>query len=378
MRIVAIGGGVVLIVAIVWDAFEALVLPRRVTRRLRPTRLFYRATWRVWRDVATRMRSGSRRETYLSFYGPLSLLILISLWAASLVLGFALIQWGLGPRLNVPYGPPGFGASVYLSGTTFFTLGLGDVTPTSPLARSLVVVESGMGFGFLAIVIGYLPVLYQAFSRREVNISLLDARAGSPPTAGELMHRLGGDVDEMRLLLREWERWSGELMESHLSYPVLAYFRSQHDNESWLAAMTAMLDITALIVAGVRDGPTHQAQLTFAIARHAVVDLAQVFGTRPRRDAPDRLPFENLVRLAELVNDQVPLDVRADPAERLRQLRAMYEPYVGALADHFLVTLPPWHPAVAATDNWRTSAWERSLGGRPAESIRDVHDDDFE
>ena len=163
------------------------------------------------------------------------------------------------------------------------------------------VVEAGIGFGFLAIVIAYLPVLYQAFSRREVSISLLDARAGSPPSAGELLRRHGQDMKELSQLLYDWERWSAELLESHLSYPVLGFFRSQHTNQSWLAALTAVLDTCAVVIAGVDGGPTRQAQLTFAMARHAVVDLAQIFMTAPRALAPDRLPPSSLIRLREVL-----------------------------------------------------------------------------
>ena len=115
------------------------------------------------------------------------------------------------------------------------------------IGRFLVAIESGMGFAFLALVIAYLPALNQSFSRREVSISLLDARAGSPPTASEMFRRHGHDhgMEALRQLLHEWERWSAELLEGHLSYPVLAYFRSQHDNQSWLAALTAILDTCA-------------------------------------------------------------------------------------------------------------------------------------
>ena len=167
-----------------------------------------------------------------------------------------------------------------MSGTTFFTLGLGDVTPHTSAERIMAVFESGLGLGFLALIISYLPVIYQAFSRREVSIVLLDARAGSPPTAAELLSRHGGQhgVQAIQVLLQDWERWSAELLESHISYPVVAYFRSQHSNESWLAALTAILDTTALIVA-TSDSTAARARrnLTFAMCRHTIVDLSQVF-----------------------------------------------------------------------------------------------------
>src|SRR5437773_2449501 len=182
-----IAGGI-LVAVVLWDAFETIVLPRRVTRRVRLTRFFYRATWRPFAASARFVHAGGRREAYLGFYGPLSLLLLLVLWAAALVLGFGLLQYAAAPG--------SFTTDVYMSGTTFFTLGLGDVAPRGTFARVLTVVESGLGFGFLAIVIGYFPVLYQAFSRREVSISLLDARAGSPPSAAELPRR------------RPWTRWT--------------------------------------------------------------------------------------------------------------------------------------------------------------------------
>jgi hypothetical protein len=292
--------GLLLILGVLWEAFETIVLPRRVTRRVRFTRLFYRSTWIPWSALARRAPLiGQRHEAFLAFFGPLSLLMLLIVWAAGLILGFALLQWAGGSAVQPMDGMSPFGADLYLSGTTFFTLGLGDVAPRTAVARALTVIEAGVGFGFLALVIGYLPVLYQSFSRREVNISLLDARAGSPPTAGELLRRHAGDgsLDALRQLLHEWERWSAELLETHLSYPVLAYFRSQHTNQSWLAALTTILDVTALVQSAVDAGGRREAQLTFAMARHAVGDLAQVFHAPPARAMPDRLPPLKLAQL---------------------------------------------------------------------------------
>src|SRR5207248_1750142 len=153
-----------------------------------------------------------------------------------------------------------FTAYVYFSGTTFFTLGYGDLVPTGAWGRALSVAEAGIGFGFLATIISYLPVLYQTFSRREITISLLDARAGSPPTAGEFLRRLADAkaVAGTGVLLADWERWAAELLESHLSYPVLSYYRSQHDNQSWVATLTMILDTSALVIAGVNGADDYQ------------------------------------------------------------------------------------------------------------------------
>src|SRR5262245_43394289 len=168
--------GFMLLSTVLWDAFEAIILPRRITHYLGLTRFFYRFTWRLGSAVAHWMRDNKWREIYLSIFGPPSLLMVLGMWAAGLVAGFAMLHGGLNGRLNVAEAAAPFSTYLYMSGTTFFTLGLGDVTPLAPLGRALVVVEAGIGFGFLTAVISYLPTLYQAFSRREVSISLLDAR----------------------------------------------------------------------------------------------------------------------------------------------------------------------------------------------------------
>jgi hypothetical protein len=359
MTVLAVLAGLLLIVIILQDVFETAVLPRRVNRTLRLARFFYRATWFFWSRVGRRLRSDNRRESFLGFFGPLSLILLLAVWAAALVVGFALLQWGLGTQLVASEPETGFGSFLYFSGTNFFTLGLGDVATRSPLGRALTVVEVATGFGLLALVIGYLPILYQAFSRREVSISLLDARAGSPPTAVALVVRLcrSGDTTGLREFLRDWERWSAELLESHLSYPVLAYYRSQHDRQSWLASLTAVLDVCALLSIGIEGLPAQQPGLTFAIARHAAVDLSQVFIGPRLAKPPDRLPPAEFHRLREaLTRVGFPFAEGATAEAALRAQRDLYEPYVAALASRFLMPLPGWLPAEGTLDDWQTTA----------------------
>jgi hypothetical protein len=367
MPYVAAIAGVFLLLVILWDGFETIILPRRVTRRLRLTRLFYRATWMPWSATARRMRPGKRRESFLSVYGPMSLLLLFVLWATGLIFAFALLHWAAGSALGSVRESPTFWTDLYMSGTTFFTLGLGDVTPQSRAARFLAVIESGTGFGFLAIVISYLPVLYGAFSRREVNISLLDARAGSPPTAVELIRRHVGcqNLEPLRQFLRDWEAWSAEFMESHLSFPVLCYYRSQHDNQSWLAALTAILDTCALLISCAEGALRFQAQLTFAISRHALVDLAQVLRIPPQPLASERLSGADLVQLRQLLSVAGILASSADGDEKLRDLRSKYEPYLAGFSKRLLMPYPGWKPVAGPADNWRTSAWEKASSDSP-------------
>ncbi len=377
VSIIATISGTLMVLLVLWEGFETIVLPRRVTRRFRLTRFFYRRAWRFWARMLGSLIPAQQQENWLSVFGPLSLLCLLSIWAMGLVTGFALLQWACGAVVMTRDGGAGFITSFYLSGTTFFTLGLGDVVPLSATGRFLVVVESGMGFAFLALVIGYLPALNQTFARREVSISLLDARAGSPPTALEMLRRHGHErgMEALRQLLHEWERWSAELLEGHLSYPVLAYFRSQHDNQSWLAALTAILDTCALVMAGVEGACERQAELTFAMARHAVVDLSLVFRTKPREPKPVRLPPEKLVELRLLLAESgLKLREGEEVEQKLTELRWLYEPFIQALATYFRVTIPPWIAEESREDNWRTTIWERRSTSRsPDEKSRGRH-----
>src|SRR4029077_2966266 len=219
------------------------------------------------------------------------------------------------------------------------------------------------------VVIGYIPVVYSSFSRREIQISMLDARAGSPPTAVELLVRLAGRSDGPSIeqivldqVLRDWERWSAELLESHISYPVLSFFRSQHSNQSWLGALTTMLDVTSLVLIGVDGVHPGQAKLTFAMARHAAVDLAQVVNARYDPHAPERLPDEDFEGLRTTL-ESAGLKLRSDEEARnkLNRLRSMYEPYVHSIGRNLTLTLPPWRHPEKMRDNWQAGPWDRII-----------------
>jgi hypothetical protein len=371
LRIVAALLSVALIVLILFEGFETVVQPRRVTRRYRISRLYYETCWVVWRWAAGGLlKKSKRRAAFLSAFGPLSLLGVFTTWVIGLVTGFAILQWSLRDAVSVNAGPGGVGIGtyLYLSGTTFFTLGYGDVTPATPLGRMLAVAEAGLGFGFLAAILSYLPALFQAYSRREVNISLLDARAGSPPSASQLILRAArnSSLGALDSFLGEWERWAAELLESQLSFPVLAYYRSQHDNQSWLAALTTVLDTCALMMTQARGENTFQAQVTFAIARHAAVDLTLVL--RAKAPGPsgtaERLAAEQFAELRLVLEAAgVPLRDVAGAEESLRKLRKTYEPFVQGLAERLLLTVPPLLAQEGVPDNWQRSAWMKPAPG---------------
>jgi len=375
MRIAAMLIGLTFCGGVVLDAFQTIILPRRPTGRLRITRLFYIVTWTPWVWVAERIENRKVREQMYSVFGPLSLLLLIVLWAILLVIGFALLLFAIRSPFvdsSLPMGAGNFGhflTDLYVSGTTLTTVGPGDVVSRNVWARALVVIESGTGLGFVALVISYLPVLYGAFSRREVSVALLDGRAGSPPTAAELLRRHGfdGGQEALSSLLEEWERWSADILESHISYPLLCYYRSQHDNQSWLSALVSVLDACALLITTIEGPASRQAQLTFAMARHALIDLGHVFHLEEReavwleRARLERLPAEIFDRLCEALG---PIEMRlcGDPAsmERLTTIRALYEPHAMALSHYLKMPLPQWVAEPRKKDYWRTVANLRS------------------
>jgi Ion channel len=368
MRVLAFIAGFSCLGIVLLDAFQTIILPRRATGRFRLTRIFYIGTWRPWAYLTRKLRSLRRRETVFSYYGPLSLLLLLVVWASLLVLGFGLLYYASGSPFNdILTTKPGFYSDLYVSGTTLFTLGIGDEVPKVPWVRWLLILQAGLGLGFLAEVIGYFPVLYGAFSRREVSIAMLDARAGSPPTAGELLrrHTYKGADQALIALLMEWERWSAELLESHISYPLLCYFRSQHTDQSWLSAMTAVLDASALMIAGVQAQEMRQAQLTFAMARHALVDISQILSLKPLNGAPDRLPQERYERLFKVLCDSgVSVCQDGHSQERLAELRALYEGYAETLSRYLSMPLPPW-----IIDHPRKDDWQRVAKSRGATDL---------
>jgi hypothetical protein len=368
--------GSILLAFVLLDAFQTIILPRRPVGRFRITRLFFLVTWYPWTALAGILPSRRSREQLYSAYGPLALLVLFIFWALLLIVAYGLIFFGLGKVFADPAHPVSalwiLWSCLYVSGTTIFTLGLGDVLPTSQIARALIVMEAGTGLGFVALVIGYVPVLYTAFSNREISVALLDARAGSPPTAGELLarHNFSGGHEALTVLLSEWERWAAAMLETHISYPILCYYRSQHDNQSWLSALTAILDTCSLLITTVEGPSTRQAQLTFAVARHVLVDLGHVFHReareqRYRDNAPVRLKEDEFGALCQLLNESgFTLCASPDTRSRLSAIRKLYEPHAQAMAEYLHLELPLWSAPPPSPnkkpDGWKTVAELRS------------------
>jgi hypothetical protein len=343
------------IAAVLHDAFEVILLPRRIKSKRRIVRYFFETTWFLWSKIGGRLKSESGRHNFLGLYGPLSLISLLILWAVCLIAAYGSIFWALtpGPLLATEYLN-----RLYFSGVTFFTLGYGDMLPHGDWPKVLSVVEAGTGLGFIALVIGYLPVIYQLFSRREVQVITLDSIAGSPPTAITILSRYadGQSLDTFDAFLLRWQHWSAELLESQLSYPMLAYYRSQHDNQSWLAALTAIMDVCVLVMVGLEGVRTLQARLTFATARLAAVEMGRVLSVGPQPPDPSRLSSSTFLELKEKLAAATILFIDEDQAEeRLASFRSTYEPFLCSLGDFLMLDMPPWVPDPQQLDNWVNS-----------------------
>ena len=352
MRIAVAALGFLLLATIVADAIQTVVVARHARKVPLITRLLSQFTWVPFAGIGRLFRSESRRENYLGLYGPLSLLMLLGFWAISLIVAFAILQWSAEADLNLPR----LVRSLYLSAGTFFTLGSSE--PQHTLSKLLMVIEAGFGFTFLGLVIGYLPVLYQSYSSRELRILFLDARAGSPPSAAEFLTRVGRNPEKLAERLAQWEEWSLDLLQCHLSYPMLAYYRSQHANQSWLGALTTIVDVSALVMLGSSDDLKQQAEFTFAAGRHALVHTASIFHLQPDSIPEPRLKGEDFSRLCDAIsNARSPL--RADQISKpeLQKLMSTYEPYARALSSYFLMALPPCMPDAPTLPNWQVRVW---------------------
>ncbi len=344
--------GIAILLVVLQDAFEVMLLPRRVQRKLRFMRLYFRFIWTAWSSLAIRLSVGARREGFLSVFGALSMVLLFAIWATGLIVAFGLLEWAS----QAADATQPVADQIYMSGVTFFTLGYGDVVPHTGLGRLVAVIEAGTGIGFIAVVIGYLPVLYQLFSRREAHVIQLDGRAGSPPSAGTMLarHAESDGLEKLDELLREWEIWGSELLESHLSYPMLAYYRSQHDNQSWLAALTCVMDTCALVLVGVEEMRPLQARMTFTMARQVVVELARSFRIAPSRyDGGNRLDSEAYAQLVVVLRRSgLAWSEGEHTEETLAALRATYEPLLDGLCRYLVLPLPAWTAGDDDADHW--------------------------
>jgi len=275
--------GTVIVAWILWDVFQTVIVPRPTPTRVRFARFLTRGMWRIWRARAVRAGSSMAREKMLGSFAPLLVVVLLGAWVSFLILGYGLILFGLRSEI---LNEPDFVTAVYQAGITVLTIGYGDVLAQGILSRMTELLAAGTGLGVVALGITYLFSLYGSFQRREQLVTTLDARAGAPPSGVAMLETSVqlGLWDDLRRTFAEWEVWAAQVLDSHVAYPVLIYFRSSHDNESWLSALGAVLDAAVLIKTTVERGPgneplpTGQAIMTIRGGSHLVEDLGNLLG----------------------------------------------------------------------------------------------------
>jgi Ion channel len=341
VKILAVVAGLTVVLVTATDAVGTLVTTRRRPGRHWPTPLFYRQTWRAWRATGRRAATEARRERVLSVYGPLSLLGLLVTWVVLLVGGWGAVWWGL--RAQVP-GIDDLPDAVYFGGVGFFTVGFGDLVPTGTLARMLVLVEAFMGLVTIALLIGYLPTLYGAYSRREVQLLALDDLSDEPVTPVgflEACHADGGP-DATAAAFADWERWCDEVYDSHTAYPMLALFRSRQPGQHWLTALGVVTDAAAISLAAI-DGPrSGPAARLYRRATRLLQSLRWAPAVRLRAaDLVDHSQDEARFRAAyqRLADLGLPLHPYEQAWSDVRRLRAAYLPELVAATETLLVPL---------------------------------------
>jgi hypothetical protein len=350
--------GVVLVAAVATDAVSTLVTTQRRSGRWWPTYVFYRRTWRLWRALARRIGSEHVRERLLAIYGPLSLLGLLVIWVLLLLVGWGLVWWVLRDRLS---GVHSYLDALYFAGIGFFTVGFGDVVPVGGMARMLALVQAFMGLVTVALVIGYLPTLFGAYSRREVHLLTLDDLTDERTSSTGLIEAWYADrgLDGLDAAFADWERWCADVFDSHTAYPMLAFFRSRQPGQHWLTALGVVTDAASICLAavrGARTGPAmHLHRRATGLLRTAGMLPAVSRGEEPA-GGQERLQEETFQALYRHLEGH---GVALYPYDRawadLRRLRAGYLPHLRASIAVLLV--PPEfrnHAAPLPLDDLRT------------------------
>jgi hypothetical protein len=278
--------GLVVLLVVMHDLFQAVVLPRPSVYRLPLlSQLLVRQFWMLWRWVGSFRKSADKREHFLGTFGPTGLLMLLGFWSLSLMLGYALIFDGLHDQIE-PH-PNGFWTSLYYSAGTLLPLSYGDILPMGGAARLATIAESASGVILIALVISLLFSLYQSFQSREELVVTLDALAGAPPSGVQLLETAADDRMTRRL------EAPFDVLESHLAYPILFYFRSSHDNEAWINSFGAVMDAATLVLSVTEHDSIGAARLLSKIGNHLVEDAVWYFRIPPADEVGvERKEFE--------------------------------------------------------------------------------------
>jgi hypothetical protein len=332
--------GLALLVAALADVFQSVIVPRSVGGRYRPSVLLSRRGWRIWRDAALRLRDAERREDTLALFAPSILMLFLAAWVAMLIVGYGLVFWALRAELR-PH--PSLGSAIYFAGTTLTTIGYGDIVPVAPLTRLVALCAAASGLGVVAIVATFLFQSFAAFQRREAFVVTISVRTGAPPSGLEFVknHVRLDLVDDIGPLLRETQRWISEVMETHLAYPILSYFRSSHDDESWVGTLGALLDASTLLITTVDLDHRGQAELTLRAGAHLVHDFANFFSLPSGDEAG--VEYDEFVAAYRALREMgVPLHPLEDAWPAFAAKRASYATPLDAMARWWRIPPARW------------------------------------
>lgn len=344
MNVVALVAGLALVAISAADALNTLVSTRLRVGRLWPSDLFYALSWRALRRMGGLIGREDRREAFHSFFGPLSLLGLLVMWVIGQVIGWALVWWALQSQFE---GVSSFADALYYSGIAYFTIGFGDVLPVGTTPRLLTLLEAFVGLGTTALVIGYLPVLYGAYSSREAQLLSLDDFTGDRITPVSLLeaHGPGGNLDDLDDYFSRWEQWCAEILESHTSYPMLMLFRSQHPGQSWVTALGVVTDAANLVLASVDSDRKRNALLLYRRATRTLTLLAQAFRLSPDESVELREDYYRIA-YARMEAAGFPMRPFDDAWVDLVELRGAYGPWLEALIVHLVAPRGFWGHAI--------------------------------
>ncbi|HYR48725.1 MAG TPA: ion channel [Candidatus Eisenbacteria bacterium] len=330
--------GLAIIVVVFYDLFQSVVLPRPAVRKVQLARGVVRPMWYVWRWVSQRTSRVDRSEGRLAAFAPIALLMLFAIWASALVLGYGLVLDGFAEEIRPA--PPDLITSIYISASTLVPLAYGDFVPEGPVARILIVAESATGVGLAALAITLLFSLFESFRSREELVISLDALAGAPPSGVHILETAAelGMRHELGAVFDEWRQWSSMVLESHLAYPLLVYFRSSHDNEAWVNSFGAVMDAAILVMSTVEDGAIGPARLMFTVGNHLVEDLSWVFRFKSA-SYPIVEQSEYVAAVALLTKAGYKVKDTEKGWKHFAQLRSKYAMTLNQMAN--LLALPP-------------------------------------
>ncbi len=343
MEIAAFGLGALLLALTLWDLFQTVVVPRPTPGRFRIARYAIRGSWPAIRALG-RGRSDETRDLLFGIFGPAAAIMLLTLWLGGLVLGYGLVLYAIRDQLS-PL--PSFGTTIYFAATSVLTLGFGDIVANGPLARILVITAAATGLGVVALVVTFLFSLYGSYQRREIDVVTLQATAGAPPSAVALLEAYArlDLVDRLPEFFIGWQRWSAEVLDSHVAYPLLGFFRSSHDNLSWISSLGTVLDASSLVITTIVGLPRGEAELARRVGSHLVEDVSNLGFRAGEPGTLVRADFDAAwARLAEVGYRLEPADV-AWP--RFEAARAIYAPRLEQMANYWAVAANSWLGTVA-------------------------------